>query len=149
MRLRFPPALAAAVLTATACTHPSRVAPVAATPDSTRLRSDVTYLASDALEGRGTGTAGNDSAAAYIARRYASLHLRMLAPGFLQPFDARSAALAHQSGGALKTQNVVALLEGSDPALRGEVIVVGAHFDHLGRSTIGALDPEANDAIRN
>jgi len=31
-----------------------------------------------------------------------------------------------------KTANVVALLEGSDPAVRGEYLVVGAHYDHLG-----------------
>jgi hypothetical protein len=33
--------------------------------------------------------------------------------------------------------------------LRGQYVIVGAHFDHLGRSTEGALDPEAKDAIRN
>jgi hypothetical protein len=27
--------------------------------------------------------------------------------------------------------------------------VIGAHFDHLGRSTAGSLDPEARDVIRN
>ncbi len=31
-----------------------------------------------------------------------------------------------------KTANVVALLEGSDPALKNEYLVVGAHYDHLG-----------------
>lgn len=31
-----------------------------------------------------------------------------------------------------KTGNVVGFLEGSDPALKNEVIVIGAHFDHLG-----------------
>jgi len=31
-----------------------------------------------------------------------------------------------------KAQNVVALLEGSDPVLKNEYIVVGAHYDHLG-----------------
>ncbi len=30
------------------------------------------------------------------------------------------------------TQNVIAKLEGSDPKLKNEVIVIGAHFDHLG-----------------
>ena len=30
--------------------------------DSMRIRGDIEFLASDALEGRGTGTAGNDSA---------------------------------------------------------------------------------------
>src|SRR5687768_10533106 len=43
--------------------------------DSLAIRRDISYLSSDALEGRGTGTPGNDSAAAYIARRYAMLGL--------------------------------------------------------------------------
>ncbi len=121
-----------------------------ATPDSARVRGDIQFLASDALQGRGTGTAGNDSAAAFAARRYASLGLSAIVPGYLQPFSARSAVLARQGGASeLRTQNVVAYLAGTDPALRGQVIVIGAHFDHLGRSTVGALDPEAKDAIRN
>ena len=59
--------------------------------DSARIRSDIEYLASDALEGRGTGTAGNDSAAAFAARRYRALGLRAMSPGYLQPFSARPA----------------------------------------------------------
>lgn len=118
--------------------------------DSARLRADVEYLASDALEGRATGTPGNDSAAAYAARRYASLGLRPGAPDYRQPFVARSAMLAHAGESAeLRTQNVVAMLPGSDPRLAGQVMVVGAHIDHLGRSPRSALDPEAGDAIRN
>lgn len=31
-----------------------------------------------------------------------------------------------------RTENVVALLEGSDPRLKDEYVVVGAHYDHLG-----------------
>ncbi len=124
--------------------YPSTIA------DSARVRADVAYLASDALEGRGTGTAGNDSAAAFAARRYASLGLRALTPGYLQKFTARSAMSAHSGGPtAMATQNVVAFAEGRDPALRGQTIVIGAHIDHLGRSTVGALDPEKSDAIRN
>jgi aminopeptidase YwaD len=132
------------------CMRASSAGPAAASADSARVLSDIRYLSSDALEGRATGTPGNDSAAAFTARRYASLGLRALAPGYLQPFVARSAMLAHSGGAAeQRTQNVVAFLPGSDPALRGQVIVVGAHIDHLGRSTAGALDPEARDAIRN
>ena len=133
------------------CVRAPHASPAAAaTPDSTRVRSDIAYLASDALEGRGTGTPGNDSAAAFAARRYASLGLRPLSAGYLQPFQARSAMLAHAGGlAAAQTQNVVALLPGRDPAFRGQAIVIGAHIDHLGRSPTGALDPEARDAIRN
>jgi hypothetical protein len=118
--------------------------------DSARIRRDIQYLASDALEGRGTGTAGNDSAAAFAARRYDALGLRAVSPDYLQPFTARSAMSAHSGGPSeARTQNVVAFLRGTDPSLRGQTIVLGAHIDHLGRSTMGALDPEAADAIRN
>ena len=114
------------------------------------MHADIRYLADDALQGRATGTPGNDSAAAFAARRYASLGLRTVSPGYLQPFNARPAMSAHAGGPAeLRTQNVVAMLPGSDAALRNQVIVVGAHIDHLGRSTSGALDPDARDAIRN
>jgi hypothetical protein len=141
--------LAAAALTACASV-PSGNSTLGTAPDSARVRSDIEYLASDALEGRGTGTPGNDSAAAFAARRYARLGLRPLSAGYLQPFQARSAMLAHAGAlASVQTQNVVALLPGSDPTLRGQTIVVGAHIDHLGRSTSGALDPEARDAIRN
>lgn len=33
------------------------------------------------------------------------------------------------------TQNVVAVLEGRDPALKGEYVALGAHYDHIGVST--------------
>jgi aminopeptidase YwaD len=35
--------------------------------------------------------------------------------------------------------NVVGVLDGSDPKLKGEAIVVGAHYDHLGRGGAGSL----------
>lgn len=114
------------------------------------IKADIAYLASDRLEGRGTGTAGNDSAAAFIARRFASLKLRSLGEDYLQPFIARPVAAAHSGQPvALKTQNVVALLPGRDPSLRAQYVIVGAHFDHLGRAMQGALDPNARNAVRN
>lgn len=41
--------------------------------------------------------------------------------------------------------NVVGVLRGRDEALRGEAIVIGAHFDHLGRGGKGSLAPNSND----
>jgi hypothetical protein len=154
--------------------------------DTAILRRDINYLASDPLEGRLTGTPGNDSAAAYIARRYAELRLQPLPAGrdtacipvgqlersleaslkrqvmltakhgdgcpppYMQPFTATSVAASHAGlGSSLPTQNVVALLPGSDPRLRHQYVVIGAHFDHLGRSAFGALDPDAGTAIRH
>src|SRR2546423_13063866 len=59
------------------------------------IKADVAFLASDRLEGRGTGTPGNDSAAAYIARRFASLRLHPGFAAYQQSFLARPLAAAH------------------------------------------------------
>ncbi len=39
------------------------------------------------------------------------------------------------------TANIVGMLEGTDPALRGEVVVIGAHMDHLGMGGSHSLVP--------
>jgi len=41
--------------------------------------------------------------------------------------------------------NVVGLLPGSDPKLKVETIVIGAHYDHLGRGGEGSLAPREGD----
>ena len=43
------------------------------TPTPERLRAHITYLASDKLEGRRTGTSGANAAAEYIAKAFADL----------------------------------------------------------------------------
>jgi hypothetical protein len=48
----------------------------AAGPDAERLREHVTYLASDKLEGRRTGTGGAQEAARYVAREFMRYGLR-------------------------------------------------------------------------
>ena len=190
--LRSVALVAAAVLVAGCSAATVNTAPGAAAlstrsdGDTVLLRRDIDYLASDALEGRLTGTAGNDSAAAYIARRYELLGLGIAgdtsgrdcipvgtlarslekqtgsqvaltakhgnacpAP-YMQPFVARSVAAAHAGlDTALSTQNVVALIPGTDPELRDQYVVIGAHFDHLGRSPFNSMDPGAGAAIRH
>jgi aminopeptidase YwaD len=134
----------------TACSSPYLRPASSPRPDSAAIRRDIEYLASDRLEGRLAGTPGNDSAAAYLARRYGSLGLVAPMPGYLQAFDARSAEDAHMGRTeARHTQNIIAILRGRDTVLRDEYVVIGAHFDHLGRSPTFSQDPEAKDAIRN
>ncbi|HVG29347.1 MAG TPA: M28 family peptidase [Pyrinomonadaceae bacterium] len=43
------------------------------------------------------------------------------------------------------TQNVVAVLEGRDPALKGEYVALGAHYDHIG---VGSPDA-SGDRVNN
>ena len=41
--------------------------------------------------------------------------------------------------------NVVGVLEGSDPVLKNETIIIGAHYDHLGRGGEDSLAPKAGE----
>src|SRR6476660_3061495 len=151
--MRVPRALASYVVTATvlACAGTQQIsAPL--TPVQSRMHEDLSYLAGPALRGRLSGTAGNDSAAVFIARRYSDLGL----PG---AFGESSCGQGHCGSSYLqffhlsqadmqyldilvgdRTQNVGAIVEGSDSALKREFVIVGAHYDHIGRSNIYALD---------
>jgi Zn-dependent M28 family amino/carboxypeptidase len=46
---------------------------------------------------------------------------------------------------SMEARNVVALLPGSDPELRDEYVIVGAHYDHLGFGGDGSLAPDSRD----
>ena len=50
---------------------------------------------------------------------------------------------------AVEARNVAALLPGSDPALADEVLIIGAHYDHLGLGGEGSLDPDARGVVHN
>ncbi len=61
-----------------------------------RIKTDVTYLASPELGGRGTGEHGAELASQFIAKRFAELHLAPLGDSttFLQGFEARTGVKA-------------------------------------------------------
>ena len=97
----------------------------------------VRYLADDALGGRFSGSAGERCAGEYIAAMFASLGLEPGGEdGFFQELPLASAAQPHAPPG--RGRNVVAILRGSDPALRESAVVVGAHYDHLGLGEFGS-----------
>ena len=100
----------------------------ALTPDL--LRGYLTYLASDELEGRCAGFPGNDKATEFIADRFREAGLVPVGdpgpdghPTYFQHFKIRR--------GELTTRNCAGLLPGRD--LPDEVVVLGAHHDHVGR----------------
>lgn len=86
-------------------------------------RRHVATLADDAFEGREGGSRGGRAAAAYIVDEIGRLGLPPAGDdgGYFQAF-----------GGM---RNILALAPGSDPALADELIVVGAHYDHVGYGT--------------
>jgi hypothetical protein len=68
-----------------------------------RVRSAIRYLASDALKGRGTPSAGLDSAAQYIARSFAAAGLQPVQGGYLQPFTVNVVSLGDTNALLLET----------------------------------------------
>lgn len=153
--------LGAALLSVAAC-HRAAVTPaVFRTPAIDQLRADITHLAGPALEGRGTGTSGDDSAAVFIARRYNALRLTSIAQPsratcakggvtgqaecFVLPYTA-SVPMRNSPPRQLATQNVVAMIPGRGPKA-DEYVILGAHFDHLGRDSANARDPEKGHVV--
>ncbi|MBL8979906.1 MAG: M28 family peptidase [Gemmatimonadetes bacterium] len=121
------------------------------TADAVALLNDVRYLSDDRLGGRLIGASGADSAAEYLARRFRQAGLRPSPSGWFQPFTVApdAPAAAHTGIGGAVGKNVVGVLPGRDPALRNEIVVVGAHYDHLGPGTFGALDPDSAGRVHN
>ncbi len=106
----------------------ARLAPVF---DAERMLADVRFLADDAQEGRGVGTAGLERSAERIAQAFAAAGLR---PGGRDGswFDAWTEE-GGPDGAAVTLRNVVGVLPGSEPAWKDQSVVLGAHYDHLGR----------------
>jgi acetylornithine deacetylase/succinyl-diaminopimelate desuccinylase-like protein len=114
----------------------TRTARALATITEPEVRSHVEFLASDELEGRGTGSPGFDAAARYVATRIDSWGLKPMGDdgSWFQKFK------AGRGKNEKATQNVCGLVEGTDPALKSEVVVLGAHLDHVGTGQImGAM----------
>ena len=62
------------------------VAVIAQQPSLERLKKDVSYLASDQLDGRRTGTDGANEAARYVASEFSKIGLKAGVPQYLQSF---------------------------------------------------------------
>jgi hypothetical protein len=100
------------------------------------LRANLSFLASDMLEGRGTPSKGLDLAAEFIASRFRGAGLE--AVGDDGYFQTAEWPLRGDAPKTTKVRNVIGLLRGSDPTLKETYIVVTAHYDHLGmRGTEG------------
>ncbi|MBM4057596.1 MAG: M20/M25/M40 family metallo-hydrolase, partial [Planctomycetes bacterium] len=86
----------------------------------------VAALADDAFEGREGGSRGGRAAAAYIIEQIETLGFEPAGDGgsYLQSFGA-----GHR--------NILAMLPGSDPELAREIVIVGAHYDHVGYGKAG------------
>ena len=89
------------------------------------VESHVTYLASDEMGGRETGSEELVKAAEYVAGRFKAAGLKAIGD------DGTYLTWWEYEG--KKTPNCIGLLEGRDRKLKGEYIYIAAHMDGLGR----------------
>jgi len=108
---------------------------------SKELKQDVDALADDTFEGREAGTRGNRAAGIYIIERLKKMGLEGGGPkhSFYQNFSNYS--------------NILALVPGRDPELAKQVVVISAHYDHVGygssRNSYGPIGRIHNGADDN
>jgi Zn-dependent M28 family amino/carboxypeptidase len=112
----------AVALTAAILSMPA--APALAGPGDKAL-DDVRVLSADDMQGRAPGAPGSEKARAYILSRFAQIGLSPIGEQFEQPFT-----YAKRDGSSVQGTNLVARVKGS--AEGGKVMVVSAHYDHLG-----------------
>lgn len=102
--------------------------------DAERIGEMMNYLASNDMKGRDTGSEGIEMAAKYIENYFRSYGLKPYFETFRDTL----------SNFKKPAYNIVGVVEGSDPELKKEFIVIGAHYDH-----IGIINMENGDAIAN
>jgi hypothetical protein len=115
----------------------------------TQIHKDISYLASDALEGRESGSKGGQLAAEYIAERMKGLKLKPMGDDgtYFQDF-AISQLNPHNPHGTTSIvhgSNVIGYQDNGAPY----TIVIGAHYDHLGYGGFGSLFISDEPAIHN
>jgi hypothetical protein len=126
--------------------------------DSSRMRTFLSALAHDSMEGRAPGTPGGRRAAEYIAARFRDLGLSPAGDrnGYFQDFSYRiersegraEARLGSNGPGSIRARNVVASLPGTGPNA-DQFVIIGAHFDAYGIGRASNGDSIYNGAEDN
>ncbi len=99
-----------------------------------KVEAIMNYLASDELKGRDTGSEGIELAAQYIEKRFEEYGI----PPYYETYRDTLSNFRKPA------YNIVGMVEGNDPILKDEFMVIGAHYDH-----IGTIKPENGDYIAN
>lgn len=126
-----------------------RVEPELARVDARQVLADLQALSDPAMQGRKVGTPGGARARAYLVQRFREIGLAPLGAGYDHAFTftpgrgiAFWRAKFWQARPPVHGVNVLGQIRGSvEP---GQVIVVSAHYDHLGVRE-GKLYPGADD----
>ena len=114
------------------------------TINTVSIKEDVAFLASDALEGRQTGSDGEQKAATYIAERFQNIGLQEKGTEkYFQTFSFRPKTDPHQEvnytvkdgDSTITGTNVIGYIDNKAE----NTIIIGAHYDHLGYGAEGSL----------
>ncbi len=114
--------------------------------DTKKIEKHISILASDSMEGRGTGQKGEQMAASYIISEFKKLKLQPIGDSktYLQAFTYKSGAHGEGPGGT--ANNVIGFLDNKAKT----TIIIGAHYDHLGVGEQGSsLDANPSGKIHN
>ena len=115
---------------------------------------DVEYLSSDELEGRSTGSKGEELAANYIEKRFKELNVEPIGEnGYFQEFSFKQKSHPHDTistsdsiqENSITGKNVIGFIDNKSI----NTIVVGAHYDHLGFGGEGSLYKSDSLKIHN
>lgn len=102
------------------------------------LTEIIDTLSNDYFEGRETGTEGINKAAIYIENYFKINHIKAFFKNYRDSFEVYG----------YKAFNVIGLIEGNDPKLKNEYILISAHYDHEGKIS-GEADSVYNGANDN
>jgi len=101
---------------------------------SAGLKQTVLVLSSDSLEGRLTGSIGETKAANYLVNQLQHIGVRPIENQFTFPFSYTYKSNPHDTSSVSSIDiigwNVVGFIDNR----REQTIVIGAHYDHLGRN---------------
>ncbi len=114
--------------------------------DVAKIRGHIKILASDSMQGRGTGKEGEKMAAAYIQAQFKKLKLQHKRDNnsYLQAFPFKGGAHGEGEGGT--ANNIAGFLDNKATT----TIIIGAHYDHLGMGDQGSsLDANPQEKIHN
>lgn len=95
------------------------------------MKNHVRYLASAMMEGRKAGSEGEKAAADYVASTFKEYGVDLLTPAGGELFGIKT-----EQGDTLTSRNVIGFVQGYDPVLRNQYIVVGARLDNMGSMTM-------------
>jgi Zn-dependent M28 family amino/carboxypeptidase len=118
-----------------------------------KIEEDVAFLADDKLEGRQTGTPGEEKAAEYIAERMQYIGIEPKGTeGYKQSFSFKPKTDPHKevefttnADSTITGHNIIGFLDNQ----ADQTIIIGAHYDHLGYGGEGSLYRGEDKAIHN